>query len=124
MENNKLYIPVPIRKNKEIAEGIGIQEVIKIAILVAIGVVVGLILFIPTKQVYNLVLPPLFLLMFGIIFYKKDITNKNAIDRIKEMINFSKSQKVYRYRYYNIYEEEVNEKHRKKQRNPKEADSE
>lgn len=127
MNDEKLYIPVAIRKKKEIAEGIGWLELIKIGILSAIGLVLGIVLFVTTgaktEQIYVLILPPCLGFMFGFIFLKKDITNKNSVDRILEWIAFNKSQKQYRYRYHNIWEESVHEKGRKKQEESKNTDS-
>lgn len=114
MEEKKLYIPVAIRRKKEIADGIGKAEVIKIAILVVIGLVFGVIIFITSQQIYNMIIPPCIMLIFGIIFLRRDTTNKNVIDRIHEMLDFQKSQRRYMYRYYNIYEEVVNERTKKK----------
>lgn len=105
MDKNILYIPVNVRRRKEIVDGIGKEELVKIGILTGIGFVIGIMLFL----IYNynftfVVITPTTLGAGGVMFLKKDFTNRSTIDKLKDLYIFSKSQKRYDYEYINIYE--------------------
>lgn len=105
---NGLYIPVNIRKRKEIVEGFGKEEMVQTAFVTLIGLIVGIILFfVFSYQILLIVGVPLVFGIGAIILLRKDKTNTSSIDMIKEMIDFSKSQKKYQYKYHNIYERKV-----------------
>jgi len=103
--NKQLYIPVQIRKRKEIVEGIGRKEIHQIIIAILIGALIGIILFFLNNN------NPLYLIMAiftcgsaAFIFLKRDATNRNTIDKIKLYIDFINNQKRFYYKYVNIYE--------------------
>lgn len=103
-----LYIPVNIRKRKELIDGFGMKEVMQTVILAVVGLVIGLILFfLNNHQILYLTIVPIIFAMGTIVFVKKDKRNMNTVDQIKLAINFMNSQKTYHYKYYNIYEREV-----------------
>lgn len=105
MKRKELYIPVNIRKRKEIADGIGKAELLQIIVMAGIGLLVGLIIFAVKGGIFSIMLPPIILGMAGVIFLRKDMTNQSVLDRIHHLMEYSKGQKIYFYKYHNIYEE-------------------
>lgn len=107
-EKETLYIPVKIRKRKEHIQGIGGKELYQIAILVVIGAIVGIALHFIKGMDITFVFFPIALFGFaGYIFLKKNQYNQNTIDLLLLIIRFSKSQKIYKYKYHNIYEKTI-----------------
>lgn len=108
MENKKgdLYIPVRIKRYPEFwnIDGIGKKELRGILIMTGVGIIVGVISGVITQII---LFPLLFVILFpsgAYMFLKKDLTNRNTIDKIRISKRFKKSQKRYDYKYYNIYE--------------------
>lgn len=106
-EKRRLYIPVNIKKRKEIVDGIGKRELVQIGSLTVSGAGIGLALFMAVENVALLVGVPGVSLVAGILFLRKDNTNQNIVDKIRHMMSFNKSQKRYCYKYSNIYERET-----------------
>lgn len=105
MEKNTLYIPVNIRREKEIVDGFGKNELVKTAITILIGVVFGIIFSAFKSQSFFLMISPFFAGMIGIALFKKNvITNKSFVDFFIDYVRFIKSKKSYSYKYNNIYE--------------------
>lgn len=101
-----LYIPVPIKRYPEILniDGIGKREGRNIVISTLIGILLSGIVMILTKNILLPLAIIIFISFCSYIFQKKDLTNRNTIDRVKISHRFKKSQKVYLYKYHNIYE--------------------
>lgn len=107
---NSLYIPINIRRRKEIVDGFGRKEATKTVIATLIGLFVGIVVyFIQNGNVMMLILPPILFLMGAIVIFRKDSFNSNLVDKFKLQINFFRSQKCYYYNYVNIYEREKGE---------------
>lgn len=105
MKEEILYIPVNIKKRKEIIEGIGKKEIRQIVITTLIGIFIGAILFFLKNNNPAYLIMTAFIFGSGsYVFLKKDPTNRNTIDKLKLYINFTKSQKRFHYKYKNIYE--------------------
>lgn len=104
-----LYIPVNIRKRKEYFDGFGRTEMIQTIIGIAVGAVVGILIFL--LKTHNIIVIVATIIGFGgatFMLVKKDHTNRSTIDGLKSMIDFNRSQKRYYYKYTNIYERELN----------------
>lgn len=126
MEEKKeqLYIPLNVRKRKELFAGFGQQELVITSIVLFISFVVGIILYGFTKGVEFLVITPIVCGFVTIIVIVKDQTNTSLLDSIIRLHRFSKSQKRYYYQYQNIYEGEVqNEKSAKREVGSKDSNS-
>lgn len=120
MKRKELYIPVNIRRRKEIADGIGKEELLKITLLTGIGLGIGIFLFVLGGEIFSVLLPPVITGMGGAIFLRKDMTNQSVLDRIHHLMEYSRSQKTYLYKYHNIYEEGslMNGKNKSGRKNP------
>lgn len=104
-QNKQLYIPVNIKKRKEILEGIGKKEIVEIVISTLVGIFIGIILFfIKNNNPMYLILSAFIFGSGAFVFLKKDNTNRNTIDKLKLYFEFVNSQKRYNYKYKNIYE--------------------
>lgn len=101
----QLYIPVNIRKRKEVIEGIGKEEIVKIVIAFFIGVLIGIVIFIAVfPNIMSIMTPAILIAGTTTLFVKRDSMNRSSIDRFRNYIDYSKTQKRYFYKYYNVYE--------------------
>lgn len=95
----KLYIPVNVRKRKELLVGFGRTEICYTTISVLFGFLFGIFCFMRTNEVGYLVAIPIIVGIITIVVVKKDITNTSLIDNLKELYKFFRSQKTYFYSY-------------------------
>lgn len=112
-----LYIPIQVTKRKEFMgiEGIGTKEAINIGIALAIGFILGIILFFKNDSNPFFLFITIFIFgSIGYLFLKKDKTNRSTIDKLKKMILFMNGQKRFYFKYHNIYESRGEEIHEKK----------
>lgn len=101
----QLYIPVNIRKRKEVIEGIGKEEIVRIIVAFVIGVLAGLVIFVAVfPNIMSIMTPAVLIAGITTLFVKKDSMNRSSIDRFRNYIDFNKTQKRYYYKYYNVYE--------------------
>lgn len=107
MRTKKLYIPVNIRRQKEIVDGIGKNEILQIFMLTVIGGVIGFVFYVSTTEILFFVMPPIILGTIAVVIYRRDGTNQSLVDHIRSWLNYMNSQKFYCYQYYNIYQSEV-----------------
>lgn len=113
----KLYIPVNIRKRKEIAEGIGMAEVLQIGIAVAVGFMVGIFLAIIKGEMLLVIFPPVLFGGIGLLLFRKDRMNQSLMDKLVFMMEFNRNQKRFYYKYFDRYKEGIgNEKERNSRR--------
>lgn len=106
-EISSLYIPSNIRKRFEYVDGIGKHELGMIAISTAIGLVVGILIFVVQRQLFGLLIPPAAGFLFSYVFARKDRYNQSTIDKIRLLKKFQGGQKRYYYKWRNIYEKDV-----------------
>lgn len=96
---NEMKIPEHCSIKGEIVEGFGKVELIRTSIFSLIGIVVGLIIFIFTKNIMSIMLSLVVGSFTGYLFCKKDRYSRTSIvDSLIDMMNFNKSQKKYEYR--------------------------
>lgn len=108
VEEHKLYIPVKIKKRKEIVDGIGKEEIKQIVILIGIGALLGYIgHLIKGYDLVALIYPTVGCGSFGFLFFRKNQWNQNSIDILRNKLKFMREQKKYRYKYCSIYEKDV-----------------
>ncbi len=106
MEEKKpkdLKIPTQVSDRADIIQGIGKKELGIIG-----GAVVFLIIFVIvftniTGNVAVGIFSAMFLLAVVIVTIKRDTTNENLIDHTRNLIRYLRMQKIYEYRYYDIY---------------------
>lgn len=97
-KRESLYIPTGIKEKNEYWEGFGSQELkvaFKIIVFMA-GANIFLNIFI--RSAIFLVFGILISIVIGLILPTKGNTNLSVVDQVKNMIDFSKSQKDYDYR--------------------------
>ena len=108
-ENNeyKLYIPTNVKTRLEFFKGYGIKELISTVIVLVALLPISFIVY---KLKDNFLLPVVieFIGVAGtIIATTKDDNNLCVVSQIKYMIEFSKIQKQYRYKYYNKLRDDI-----------------
>lgn len=108
-KEEKLYIPLNVRKRKEVFSGFGRTEIGITGIGLGVGIIIGILFYLLNDQIYCLIGIPIIISMVTAVCIIKDQTNTSLVDSIKEFFRFSKSQKRYYYSYNNIYERILNE---------------
>lgn len=102
MENNeiKLYIPSNVKTRLEFFSGYGVKELISTIIVFAILLPVSIAVYFIRKDL----LIPIIIEFIGIagtvLATAKDKNNLCVVDQIKYMIEFSKEQKKFEYKYF------------------------
>lgn len=105
---HSLYIPVNIKRRKEWVDGFGAKELKYTIIWSIIGLIYGLIMyFIKDKEMMYIIFSVILFAGSTVILTRKDKTNRSTIDYILMNYKFMNSQKIYKYKYHNIYEKEV-----------------
>lgn len=98
MDNYHFYIPKNVSTRFEIVKGIGIREIIYVAIAIGIGVLIGYIVNLLTHH-FVLALSIVVLLGGGTyIFNIRDNNNQSVVSYVKDIVRFSSAQKFYPYR--------------------------
>lgn len=99
VQNDEMKIPEHCSNKGEIVEGFGKIELLRTSIFSIVGIVIGLIIFIFTKNLTTIMLSLVGGSFCGYLFCKKDRYSRTSIvDSLIDMRNFSKSQKRYEYR--------------------------
>lgn len=107
-EKRRLYIPVQIRKEKQVAEGFGAKEAGQL--LAATGACAGATALLSIAGVipaFWIILVSVMVAGAGGIFLRKNTQDMNILDIVQYMLEFAQSQKRYCYEYVNPYEKEV-----------------
>lgn len=102
-----LYMPVNAPDADDIIQGVGGFElyVYTIGFFVCAGL--GIWIYFMLKS--SMLALSLSIAAFSIVVmvFRRDVYNENLIKKIKVMMRFSKGQKIYEYKFHNIYEGEV-----------------
>lgn len=103
----KLYIPSNVKTRIEFFKGYGVKELIQTIIVLVLLLPVSIIVYI-VKESYLLPVVIEFIGVAGsVIATTKDENNLCVLNQIKYMIEFSKIQKQYRYKYYNKWRDDI-----------------
>lgn len=103
----KLYIPTNVKTRLEFFKGFGVKELIMVVIVLVALLPVSFIVY-AIKENYLLPVVIEFIGVAGaVIFTTKDDNNLCVVSQIKYMLEFSKIQKQYRYKYYNKWRDEI-----------------
>lgn len=95
----KLYIPTGVKAEAEFFRGFGRKQMIQAAVgTVGFGIIAG-ILWLITRNVTTTMITALSGCAGSIMMTAKDTSNLSVVDQVSNMIRFSRSQKVYLYRY-------------------------
>ena len=99
-EEIKLYIPSNVKTRLEFFSGYGVKELISTIIVFAILLPVSITVYLIKKEL----LIPIIIEFIGIagtvLATAKDKNNLCVVDQIKYMIEFSKEQKEFKYKYF------------------------
>lgn len=102
----KLYVPSNVKTRLEFFNGFGVSELITTVIVAGIFLPFSFILY-KIRGVFLLPVILEFLAVAGtIMMTTKDANNLCVVTQIKFMINFSKIQKKFDYKYYNKFKDE------------------
>ena len=96
---DRMMIPENCCVNGEISEGFGVKELLRSAIFLLVGGVIGFIIFLFNNQLVTIVFSAVCGGACGYIFCKKDRYSRvSIVDALIDLRKFIKSQKVYEYR--------------------------
>ncbi len=103
-ENNTLYIPMGVKTENEFFPGFSKKELLQAAIGTLFGGFISLIVFIISGNVAYTMISVLSGIAGSVMMVTKDQYNMSAVTQVADLIRFSRSQKVYPYRYGNEWE--------------------
>jgi len=98
-DNNGLYNPMGLKEKEEYWNGFGKIEAMQSVITIIILNVINLIIFSVKKSTSFASIFFLTSVGASIMFYTKDVVNLSVYDRMRNMIAFHRSQKIYEYKY-------------------------
>jgi hypothetical protein len=98
-KDNKLYIPLGVKTEREIFNGFGKKQLFQAIIgTLCFGVVAALFFLLSRNIAFTLVA-----LMFGavgsVMMTTKDQSNLSVVDQVQNMLRFARGQKVYPYKF-------------------------
>lgn len=101
----ELYIPVNTLDSDDFISGIGSKE-LTIIISVLFGVLIIAVLIVAfTSNIFVSVVVCIGCIGLTIISIRRDIYNESLITKLKVIYRFYKAQKIFEYKYHNIYED-------------------
>ncbi|SHN87930.1 hypothetical protein [Desulfitobacterium chlororespirans] len=98
-ENAKstLYIPVGIKSKPEYFDGFGKDERKQAGLISLVGGVVDIVFFLVTGNISVSIVSMMVIAAGSVMMTIKDRTNLSAVDQMKNMLHYAKSQKEYPY---------------------------
>lgn len=96
---SQFYIPVGVKSENEIFTGFGKKELRNSAIGSLIGGLVSFVVWSFKKDVATTVVIILVGIFGSVMMTVRDQSNQSVVDQVSNLINFSRSQKIYPYRY-------------------------
>lgn len=90
---NTLYIPVGIKSKPEFFDGFGKDELRQAGLICLVGGVMDIIFLLVTWNVSVSIVSMMVIGAGSVMMTIKDRTNLSAIDQVKNMLHFAKSQK-------------------------------
>lgn len=97
-DKNNVYIPYGIKNRREYINGFGAKEVSFIVIAIAVGAVFAILLNLIGMNGLICGLTFLFIPTITGVFVVKDECNTSFLGYLAFLVNFNKSQKVYKYK--------------------------
>jgi c-di-AMP phosphodiesterase-like protein len=94
-----LYISTNILERKDIVEGFGKKEIGYLMVALLISIILFFILYAFTGDILIPFIAAIMILTVVAMIVRKDQCNESMIDKLKFMLEFSKSQKKYEYQY-------------------------
>lgn len=98
-DNETLYIPAGLKTKTEIFEGFGKEELAKATFSTLVLGGIDLLIYLIKHWTGFCMIFILTSIAASIMMFIKNESNISVVDQIQFMIQFSKSQKVYKYRY-------------------------
>lgn len=98
-------------------DGIGKEEVVKAVAGLMTGFLIAIIVhFIKGFRVEFYIFAPAICCFGTLMLVKKNTRNVSTIDLIKQMVAYHNSQKIFFYKYVNIYEKDRKEEEKKSEK--------
>lgn len=98
----KLFIPANVRPEKEYVSGIGMTEVKYLLVSLGIAVILAVLAYLIKGDVlYSAGCMGILPVTYALVV--KDRVNESFIDKVRLLIEFSRTQKNYEYEYFDIY---------------------
>jgi Flp pilus assembly protein TadB len=97
-----LYISTNILERKDIVEGFGKKEIGYLLVALTISIILFFILYAFTSDILLPFIAVIMILTVAAMVVRKDQYNESMIDKLKFILNFSKSQKKYYYQYIDV----------------------
>lgn len=98
----KLFIPANVRPEKEYVSGIGTAEVRYLLISLAVAIILAVLAYLIKGDVlYSAGCMGILPVTYALVV--KDRVNESFIDKLRLLIEFSRTQKNYDYEYFDIY---------------------
>ena len=104
-----LYIPSKIQRKFQLIEGVGMEQIIKIFICTAIGLVIDRIItiFLLNMDITISILIIIVAGLIGFVFYRINEYNQSISSIIKVGMRFNKRQRRYKYVHYDRWRNRV-----------------
>jgi hypothetical protein len=101
----ELYIPASAKTQAEIFSGFGKNELLKSIVGAAAGFAVAALAYLISKEITLAVMTAIASIFASVVLCAKiENVGQSAVDIVADQIRFSRSQKIYPYRYLNEWE--------------------
>lgn len=98
-KKNALYIPQGLKTRVEIFDGYGKEELMKTLLVTTLVGVIDFFYYLVFKNTVASVVIILVTIAGSVMMLTKDHTQISVVDQVGFMIRFSRSQKIYPYKY-------------------------
>jgi hypothetical protein len=105
IKEKELYIPVNAPDAEDYVQGIGNKEISIITLVSAVTLIGAVIAISLTRNMLVPIFATGIIITFAVMLVKRDIYGETPIKKVKVWLDYIKSQKMYHYKYHNIYEE-------------------
>ncbi len=99
-EKETLYIPQGLKPRTELFDDYGTEELFQSIIITIIAGIIDILIYTFTKNTAICVVFFLSSIAGSVMMLTKDRINISVVDQVKFMVRFARSQKVYKYKYY------------------------
>ena len=100
-KDNKLYIPLGVRSDREIFSGFGRRQLLHAIIGTVCFAAIALLVYFLSKNIAFVLIVFMFGVVGSVMMSTKDQSNLSVVDQVQNIIRFMKGQKFYPYRYKN-----------------------
>lgn len=105
MEKNDLYIPTNVSDSNDIISGFGMKELAITGAGAGFALMLAIILYSSSKNIVTAVLLPFTVIAVIIVCVRRDKYSESVIDKLRFIWIYYRSQKRYKYQYYDYISE-------------------